>query len=107
MDMVFRALADRNRRKMLDRLYEDDGLTLNELCEGYPMSRQAVSKHLGILESAGLVVAIRSGRVKRHYLNPVPVQEIGERWIAKYARHRIQAVTAMKRALEEEPHEET
>jgi DNA-binding transcriptional ArsR family regulator len=100
MDEVFRALADRTRRAMLDRLFENDGLTLAELCEGQPMSRQAVSKHLAILEDAGLVVAVWRGREKIHFLNPMPVQEISERWIAKYARERLRAVSSLKRALE-------
>ena len=100
MDEVFRALADRTRRAMLDTLFENDGLTLAELCEGQPMSRQAVSKHLAILEDAGLVVAVWRGREKIHFLNPMPVQEISERWIAKYARERLRAVSSLKRALE-------
>jgi len=100
MDEVFRALADRTRRAMLDKLFENDGLTLAELCEGQPMSRQAVSKHLAILEDAGLVVAVWRGREKIHFLNPMPVQEISERWIAKYARERLRAVSSLKRALE-------
>lgn len=107
MDRVFRALADPNRRRMLDRLFEDDGLSLSELCEGHDMSRQAVSKHLAILESAGLVITVREGREKRHFLNPVPVQELCDRWIARYARRRVRAVTALKQALEEPSHEET
>lgn len=107
MEKVFRALADRHRRRLLDRLYAADGLTLAELCEGQGITRQAVSKHLGILESAGLIVTIRSGREKRHYLNPVPVQEIGDRWIAKYARRRLRAVSALKDALEEKTDEAT
>jgi DNA-binding transcriptional ArsR family regulator len=101
MNEVFRALADRTRRAMLDKLFKKQGLTLAELCQGQPMSRQAVSKHLAILEDAGLVVAVWRGREKRHFLNPMPVQEISERWIAKYARERLQAVSSLKRALEE------
>jgi DNA-binding transcriptional ArsR family regulator len=101
MNEVFRALADRTRRAMLDKLFKKQGLTLAELCEGRPMSRQAVSKHLAILEDAGLVVAVWRGREKRHFLNPMPVQEISERWIAKYAREKVQAVSSLKRALEE------
>ena len=107
MEHVFRALADRHRRSLLDRLFTEDGLSLAELCEGERITRQAVSKHLGILESAGLVVSIRVGREKRHYLNPVPIQEIGDRWIAKYARRRLRAVSALKNALEEERDEPT
>jgi len=107
MELVFRALADRHRRRLLDRLFDDDGLTLAELCQGEGITRQAVSKHLGVLESAGLVVTVWSGREKRHYLNPLPVQEISDRWIAKYAKRRMRAVSALKNALEEESDEPT
>lgn len=106
MDHVFRALADRTRRRILDILFDNNGLTLKELCLNQPMSRQAVSKHLGILEEAGLVVAVWRGREKRHYLNPIPVQEISDRWIAKYARDRVAAVTRLKEALEEQTDEQ-
>ena len=101
MDAVFRALGDPSRRALLDRLFTDDGQTLSQLAAGLDMSRQAVSKHLAVLETAGLVVVQWVGREKHHYLNPVPIQLIGERWIAKYEQHRIAAVTALKRALEE------
>lgn len=107
MDEVFRALADRTRRKILDRLFETDGLTLGELCEGQSMSRQAVSKHLSVLEEAGLVAVVWQGREKRHFLNPVPVQEISDRWIAKYARGRARAISRLRAALEEEPDEQS
>jgi DNA-binding transcriptional ArsR family regulator len=107
MEKIFRALADKHRRRLLDRLFDADSLTLAELCEGETITRQAVSKHLGILESAGLVVTVRRGREKRHYLNPVPVQEVSDRWIAKYARRRLRAVSALKIALEEELDEQT
>jgi len=105
MDAVFKALADASRRELLDRLRADNGLTLNELCprlaQGGPyMTRQAVSKHLAILEEANLVVTVRRGREKLHYLNPVPIHEIGERWIGKFERSRLQALSDMKRALE-------
>ena len=106
MDDVFKALADPTRRTLLDRLLEREGQQLGELCEGLGMSRQAASKHLAILESAGLVVAVRRGREKRLYLNPVPVQEIAERWIARYARRRVAAVSALKKQLEEEQDDE-
>lgn len=101
MEMIFRALADKSRRQLLDRLFESDGLTVGQLCEGVSMSRQAVSKHLRILEDAGLVVTDWQGREKRHYLNPVPISEIGDRWIGKFARRRAAAVVALKNALEE------
>lgn len=98
---MFRALADRSRRALLDALFDEDGQTLAALCGQLEMSRQAVSKHLRILEDAGLVVTHFEGREKFHYLNPVPIQEIGDRWIAKYNRHRAAAVAALKASLEE------
>lgn len=107
MEKVFRALADRHRRGLLDRLFEEDGQTLGDLCAGEAITRQAVSKHLHVLESAGLVVTLWVGREKRHYLNPVPIQEIGDRWIAKYARRRLRTVSALRNALEEERDEST
>jgi DNA-binding transcriptional ArsR family regulator len=100
MDLVFKALADLSRRELLDRLRADNGQTLNELCTYLEMTRQAVSKHLGILEEANLVVTVKQGREKLHYLNPVPIHEIAERWIGKFERHRLQALSEMKRALE-------
>jgi len=102
MDAVFRALADASRRELLDRLRAENGQTLNDLCARLDMTRQAVSKHLGILEEANLVVTVRRGREKLHYLNPVPIHEIGERWIGKFERHRLQALADMKKALESE-----
>jgi DNA-binding transcriptional ArsR family regulator len=100
MDAVFKALADESRRELLDRLRADNGQTLNELCARLAMTRQAVSKHLAILEAANLVATVRRGREKLHYLNPVPIHEIGERWIGKFERSRLQALSDMKRALE-------
>jgi DNA-binding transcriptional ArsR family regulator len=100
MDRVFRALADPIRRQLLDRLYARNGQTLGELCEGYDMSRQAIMKHLGILEGANLVVALKSGREKLHYLNPVPIHEIADRWIGKYERSRLRALSDLKKKLE-------
>lgn len=100
-DKVFKALADASRRAVLDRLRTKGGLTLGELCEGHDMTRQAVTKHLAILEEAGLVVALKRGREKLHYLNPVPIDEIYARWVAKFERSRLQALTNLKRALEE------
>lgn len=105
MDEVFKALADPTRRELLDRLRADNGRTLNELCEHLAMSRQAVSKHLAILEDANLVATVRRGREKLHYLNPVPIGEIYDRWIGKYERTRISALTDLKRALEEKDDE--
>ncbi len=99
-DSVFKALADRSRRKLLDRLYEKNGQTLGELCVGLDMTRQAVTKHLVLLEQANLVATLRSGREKLHYLNPVPIHEIAERWIEKYERMHLTALSALKRNLE-------
>src|SRR5262245_2718154 len=100
MDDVFRALADPSRRELLDRLYAQNGQTLNELCARLAMTRQAVSKHLGILEGANLVATVKRGREKLHYLNPVPIHQIAERWIGKYERHRLQALSELKKGLE-------
>jgi DNA-binding transcriptional ArsR family regulator len=100
MDQVFRALADANRRELLDRLRANNGQTLNELCTRLDMTRQAVSKHLGILEEANLVATVKQGREKLHYLNPVPIYDIAERWIGKFERHRLQALSELKKGLE-------
>jgi DNA-binding transcriptional ArsR family regulator len=102
LDAVFKALADPTRRLVLDRLHERGGQTLGELCRRLSMTRQAVSKHVAILEAAGLVFARRVGREKLHYLNPVPINDIYERWISKYERDRLAALAALKTALEEE-----
>ena len=101
MDAVFKALADASRRKLLDQLHKSNGQTLGELCEHLDMSRQAVTKHLGLLETANLVVVVWRGREKLHYLNPVPLQEIYERWIGKYEGHRLQALSDLKQGLEQ------
>jgi DNA-binding transcriptional ArsR family regulator len=100
MDTVFRALADESRRKLLDRLHARNGQTLSEMCEGLDMTRQAVTKHLTILEEANLVVTQKRGREKLHYLNPVPINEIAERWIGKYERGRLRALAELKKQLE-------
>jgi DNA-binding transcriptional ArsR family regulator len=100
MDEVFKALADPTRRKLLDRLHAENGQTLSELCERLAMTRQAVTKHLVLLEEANLVVTLKRGREKLHYLNPVPIHEIAERWIGKFERSRLDALSAMKKALE-------
>lgn len=100
MDAVFRALADPVRRRLLDSLYARNGQTLGELCTGHDMTRQAVMKHLAILEGANLVVTQKRGREKLHYLNPVPIHEIADRWIGKYERARLRALSDLKRALE-------
>ncbi|MFP5071855.1 ArsR/SmtB family transcription factor [Pseudonocardia nantongensis] len=101
VDAVFRALADPTRRQILDRLHEHSGQTLGELCRGLGMSRQAVSKHLALLEDAGLVSTLRRGREKLHHLDPVPIQEIHDRWIGKFERGRVQVITGLRTALED------
>jgi DNA-binding transcriptional ArsR family regulator len=100
MDEVFKALADESRRALLDRLRADNGQTLGELCARLDMTRQAVSKHLAILEGANLVATVRRGREKLHYLNPVPIHDIADRWIGKFERSRLQALGELKKALE-------
>src|SRR5262252_2669797 len=102
MDEVFRALADTSRRSLLDKLHAKNGQTLNELCDGLAMTRQAVTKHLCILEEANLVTTFRHGREKLHYLNPVPIHQIGERWIRKFERAKLTALHDLKRRLESE-----
>ncbi len=99
-DKVFRALADPSRRRLLDRLYAKNGLTLGELCTPMKMSRQAVTQHLAILEAAHLISTRWQGREKRHYLNPVPVYEIYERWVKKYERRALKALHELKNRLE-------
>jgi DNA-binding transcriptional ArsR family regulator len=101
-DEVFRALADTSRRTLLDRLHRRNGQTLNELCEGLDMSRQAVAKHLSILERANLIAVQRQGREKLHFINPVPINDIAERWLAKFQRSHLRALSALKKALEED-----
>lgn len=101
MDEVFRALADHSRRLLLDRLHDRNGQTLSELCNGLAMTRQAVTKHLGILEDANLVATRKHGREKLHFINPVPIHQIGERWIRKFERPRLDALGDIKRALED------
>jgi DNA-binding transcriptional ArsR family regulator len=101
MDDVFRALADASRRDLLDRLFTRPGQTLGELCQGLEMSRQAVSKHLAILEEANLVATVRRGREKLHYMNPVPIHDIADRWIGKYQHASLDALAALKTKLEE------
>jgi DNA-binding transcriptional ArsR family regulator len=100
LDLVFKALADPGRRLLLDRLHANSGQTLGQLCEHLDMSRQAVTKHLNLLEAASLVVTVRRGREKLHYLNSAPIHEIAERWINKYERGRIRVLAEMKKRLE-------
>ncbi len=99
-NLLFKALADPSRRKLLDLLHAHDGRTLNDLCEHLEMTRQGVTQHLDVLEGANLVVTQRSGREKLHFLNPVPLQEIYERWIAKFEKPRLKALGNLKRRLE-------
>jgi DNA-binding transcriptional ArsR family regulator len=103
MDKVFKALADPTRRQLLDRLFADNGQTLGQLCAHLDMTRQAVTKHLAILEDANLVATMWRGREKVHYLNPVPIHEIAERWIGKYEQGRLRVLAELKKQLEEEP----
>ncbi len=100
IDKVFKALADPTRRRLLDLLHRDNGQTLQALCEDMDMTRQAVTQHLQLLEDANLVVIIWQGREKLHYLNPVPLHDIYERWIAKYERGRLGALRDLKKKLE-------
>src|SRR5579862_6507542 len=100
MDAVFRALADPTRRRLLDRLRARSGQTLGELCAQLDMTRQAVTKHLDILEAANLVATEKRGRERLHYLNPVPIHEIAERWIEKFEVDRLKALSDLKRQLE-------
>jgi DNA-binding transcriptional ArsR family regulator len=99
-DLLFKALADPSRRKLLDVLHANDGQTLSELCEHLDITRQAVTQHLDVLEAANLVATARRGREKLHFLNPVPLQEIYERWIAKFEKPRLKALADLKRRLE-------
>src|ERR1700750_196257 len=100
MDEVFKALADASRRSLLYSLHAKNGQTLNDLCDGLDMTRQAVTKHLAILEAANLVSTLKHGREKLHYINPVPIHQIGERWIRKFERGNLAALSELKRQLE-------
>src|SRR5215469_11456195 len=102
MDEVFKALADPTRRELLDRLFERDGQTLTALEEELPMSRFGVMKHLKVLESAGLVTTQRRGREKLHFLNPVPIRLIHDRWVGKYAELWASALSELKQEIENE-----
>ena len=101
-DRVFKALADSTRRRLLDRLHARDGRTLTELESELEMTRFGVMKHLRVLEDASLIVTRRSGREKLHFINPVPIRLIHDRWIDKFTEHRVSALTSLKRQLEEE-----
>ncbi len=99
-DAVFKALADHRRRRLLDRLHEKNGQTLGDLCEGLDMTRQAVAKHLAVLKRANLVSWQRQGRERLHFINPVPIKEIAERWISKFEQPRLSALSKLKKKLE-------
>ena len=99
-DTLFKALADPSRRRLLDLLHANDGRTLSELSECLDMTRQGVTQHLDLLEAANLVATMRRGREKLHFLNPVPLQEIYERWIAKFEKPRLKAISELKKRLE-------
>ncbi len=101
MDKVFKALADPGRRLLLDRLRQDNGQTLGQLCEYLEMARQSVSQHLSVLESANLISTVKRGRLKLHYLNPVPLHEIAQRWIQEFEYSRLHALHALKQQAEE------
>jgi DNA-binding transcriptional ArsR family regulator len=99
-DKVFKALADPTRRRLLDRLYEKNGQTLGQLCENLDMARQSATQHLGILEDANLVSTAKRGREKLHFINPVPLHEVYERWVRKFERQRLDLLHDLKRDLE-------
>lgn len=101
-DKVFKALADPTRRRMLDRLYERNGQTLGELCEGLEMARQSATQHLGLLVEANLVSVVRRGRERRHFINPVPLHEVYERWVRKFEHQRLSLLHDLKKELEGE-----
>jgi DNA-binding transcriptional ArsR family regulator len=105
MDRVFKALADSGRRRLLDALFAKNGQTLGELCTHLDMTRQAVSKHLALLEEANLVAVVWSGREKRHWLNPVPINDIADRWIGKFERRKLRVLADLKKRLEEQTDE--
>lgn len=107
LDAVFKALADPTRRLLLDRLREQNGQTLNELCQSLDMTRQSATQHLDLLAAANLVAVVRQGRQRLHYLNPVPIHEIGERWIAAYDAPRLAQLSTIKRRAEENAMTET
>jgi len=102
-DEVFRALADPSRRRLLDSVNARSGQNLRELWAGLDMARQSVSQHLAVLEAANLVVAVRRGREKLHYLSPAPINDIADRWISRYDQERVRALSDLKRALEDTP----
>ena len=102
MDEVFKALADASRRTLLDRLHAKNGQTLGELCEHMDMARQSTAQHIGLLEAAHLVSSVRRGREKLHFINPVPLHEVYERWVRKFERQRLSLLHDLKKQLEGE-----
>lgn len=102
-EKVFKALADTSRRKLLDVLYDENGQTLSELCTHLDMTRQSVTQHLQLLEAANLVSSVKCGREKRHYINPVPLQQVYERWIRKFESQRLRLLHDLKHKLEGDP----
>lgn len=102
-DEVFKALGDPTRRKLLDLLYEKNGQTLGQLCENLDMARQSATQHLGILEAANLVTTVKRGREKLHFINPVPLHEVYERWVRKFERQRLTLLHDLKTELEQDP----
>lgn len=106
-DAVFKALGDASRRDLLDRLRVRGGQTLSQLCENHAMTRQAVTKHIGILQAANLIVTVKKGREKFHYLNPVPISEIYMRWIGRFEEDRMQALYNLKQVLKEQENDDT
>ena len=107
-DLVFKAMADRTRRQLLDAMFDHDGQSVQELCARFPdMTRFGVMKHLALLEAANLVISHRDGRSKRHFLNPVPIQQIADRWIGKYARPFTRAMVGLQQQLERGSTQET
>ena len=107
LDKVFKALADPTRRRLLDLLHADNGQTLSALCEHMDMTRQAVTQHLQQLENANLLAIVWQGREKLHYLNPVPLHEISQRWISKFERDRLDLLHTLKRNLEDDHSDKT
>jgi DNA-binding transcriptional ArsR family regulator len=107
MNAVFKALSDPTRRRLLDQLHRENGQTLTALCGQMDMTRQAVTQHLQILVDANLIAVVWQGREKLHYLNPVPLYEIQDRWINKFERNRLGALRDLKRKLEEDDHDQT
>ena len=107
LDKIFKALADPTRRRLLDQLHQDNGQTLSALCEHMDMTRQAVTQHLQQLEEASLVAVVWHGREKLHYLNPVPLFEIQERWIGKFERDRLGVLHELKKQLEGNENDQT